>query len=139
MNRHTTLSPARRFPPVPCAQTAGVVAAPVAAPAIAFDLPLWANNEYARDLIAKIIVERPERTRVIAETMCGPVLYGYAGRTATKLRAVYQVFENDRLDWVAECAFDSPEWRKRRDALIAYGRDHGPDALIARVLEAAHG
>jgi hypothetical protein len=101
------------------------------------DLPLWANILEARELLERIIVEQPERTKPLTQLATGQTAsFGYRGKAANALRTLYAAFEADRLDWLAEVPFNSEQWHKRRNAIIAYERAHGADALISRVLRA---
>lgn len=132
--------------PIPAASspvggaTAGVVAAPVAAPAIAFDLPAWAQNDEARALLATIIAEQPERDRPLTQLATGQTAsFGFAGKAANRLRQLFDPFLLDRMHWAQSAGFGTDLYWKRRKAVLDYADRCGPDQLIARMLEARHG
>lgn len=87
-------------------------------------LPTWANTSECRALLRQIAVERPERSRVAAESFGrAATSYGYAGRTAALLRHKF------------DAAFDALLVAgARRDDLIRFEREHGADAVIEREL-----
>ena len=89
------------------------------------NLPAWANTAQARSILTAILAERPARTRVINSDFSGnPCGYGYAGRSAAQLRALF-----DRtFDLMLQDA------EQQRDALVSWRRANNADALIARVL-----
>lgn len=97
-------------------------------------LPAWADNEEARALLAVIAAQRPDRTRQISQTMCGTAAYGFAGKASNQLRQIYDRFFMERIDWCSSAGFGTPLYHKRRTAVLAYDAQHGPDALIAKVL-----
>lgn len=99
------------------------------------DLPYWARNAEARQLLDRIAEQRPDRTKALTETMTGATAsFGYRGKEAARLRQMFEAFESERMDWLAEAPFPSKQWDNRRQAIIDYGKAHGPDALIAQVL-----
>jgi hypothetical protein len=100
-------------------------------------LPEWARCKEATALLWRIAMERPARSRVIAETMTGPGAYGYAGKAANQLRQLYDRYFMERMEWCAKAGHGTPTYWTRRTALLAYDAMHGPDALIARVLAVA--
>ncbi len=127
MNAHhntAATSPLRGSSPV------ASVAKRQAGPSI--DLPLWAQPH--RALIAAIIAEQPERTKVTTETCMGPASYGYRGRNAALLREVYALTFDRMLRHVGAAEFDSPQYHKRRDALLAFDRANNADAVISQVI-----
>jgi hypothetical protein len=114
-----------------CPPTAGDGGAPANLP----DLPCWARNDEARALLAKIAEARPDRTKPLTESATGATAsFGYRGRVAARLRELYEAFESERMDWLAECPFPSRQWDNRRQAIIDYGKAHSADVLIAQVL-----
>lgn len=140
MNRQSAIPAASQSHGLP---PSGIACAPNearrrASPLDGIELPLWAHLLEARELLERVIIEQPERTKPLTQLATGQTAsFGYRGNAATALRTLYAAFEADRLDWVAEAPFQSDQWHKRRNALIAYERDHGPDALIERALKAA--
>ena len=103
-------------------------------------LPAWAQNDEARALLATIIAEQPERDRPLTQLATGQTAsFGYRGKAANRLRQLFDPFLMERMAWSYKAGFDTPLFRKRRAAVLRYADDHGPDALIARVLEARHG
>lgn len=88
-------------------------------------LPSWCSTAQGRSLITAILAERPERTRVINSDLCGnPCGYGYAGRSAAQLRAMF-----DRtFDLMLQDA------DRQRDALVSWRKANNADEIIRRVL-----
>lgn len=115
----------------------GAAGTPANRSTVLINLPHWANNDEAKALLERIVVDRPKRTSVVTETMSGPGSFGYAGKAANRLRQLFDPFIIDRMDWAYRAGFDTPLFHKRRASVISYADRHGPDALIARVLEAA--
>jgi hypothetical protein len=100
------------------------------------NLPAWANNDEGRRILARIVAARPAKH--IIDNGCSA--FGgeeYRGRAVNDLRQLFDVFYLDRIDWAHRAGFDTLEYHKRRAAVLAYAKDHGPDALIERVLKAA--
>lgn len=98
-------------------------------------LPTWARTTEARLLLSLIQIERPERDRVLTRMFDGtPADYGYRGKNAAKLRAIFAKTYEVLMDWSCAAMPDREAFDSRRDAVIAYGRQFGADAVIARVL-----
>jgi hypothetical protein len=137
MGMETTFTPAvslaQATPPIgasaDCPQHAGERDAPAS-----FSLPAWADNDEARALLRRIAMERPDRSRVISDTMSGPGAFGYSGKAANQLRQLYDRFFMERIEWCAKAGHGTPLYHRRRTAVLAYDALHGPDALIASVL-----
>ena len=119
--------------PSPCCPTEGTGAPNLSTYPWTATLPSWASTPDAIAILARILDERPD-------TRCydnGCSAWGgteYAGRNAKQLRAVYDGFLSQRLAWAEKPGHATPQYHKRRDAVVAYGAAHGPDALIGRLL-----
>lgn len=135
--RIDTLTPAASVTAAPdaAAAVAPQCAGDGGAPAILSDLPCWANNDEARALLARIVEQRPDRTKPLTETMTGGTgSFGYRGRDANRLRQLFDPFIMERIAWAYKAGFDTPLFHKRRNSVFAYMDNHGPDALIQQVL-----
>lgn len=101
-------------------------------------LPAWANTDEARALLATIIAEQPERSRPLTQLATGQTAsFGFAGRAANRLRAIYDRTFDRMLTFVGAVPFDSPEYHCRRNALIAFDKANNADAVIAKAMEAS--
>lgn len=101
-------------------------------------LPTWARVSLeARLLLSLIAEQRPDQSKVTAELFDGtPVRFGYAGKHAARLRAIYDRTYCELIDW-ANAAPDRAGYEARRNAVIAYDKQFGADAIIAKVLGGA--
>jgi hypothetical protein len=101
-------------------------------------LPQWASTPEARALLAAIAAEDPDRTKPLTETMTGETAsFGYRGLNAARLRILFKPEFDRLLDWVGEAPFPSAEWDSRRQVVIQFERECGPEALIESALGAA--
>lgn len=99
------------------------------------NLPSWSKCDEARRLLLAILIERPERTRVLTRTIGGTAAdFGYVGKNASQLRAIWERTHEALRDW-ASSAGDRAVYQQRREAVAAYAEAFGADALIARVLK----
>ena len=97
-------------------------------------LPSWCNTLEARQLLRLIAAERPERTKVLTAMFDGtPVDWGYRGKAAAQLRAIWTA---THFDMMQACPMrrDEPGYEAARDGLIRFEREFGCEAVIARCL-----
>lgn len=106
------------------------------------NLPSWCSTLEARQLLKIIATERPERTKVLTEQGGGfPADFGYRGKAAAQLRAIWTA---TLWDMMQACPQPGPRdargmradeaYVEARDGLIRFEREHGCEAVIARLL-----
>lgn len=103
---------------------------PLGVVGVAATYPEWCNDE-ARRLIRRIVRNRPEQTKPLYE---GMAIYGFRGPHMNQLRQIYDGYFLARMDECSRLGHGSADYHVKRAALLAYDREHGPDALIERLL-----
>ncbi len=103
-------------------------------------LPAWAQSEEARAILAAIRIERPS-INVYDDGLSAWNGRRYAGRNATRLRALFVPTYDTMIAWVDAAAVKvepgrpQPElYYQRHDAVAAWAREFGPDRVISIVL-----
>lgn len=103
-------------------------------------LPCWANTAQGRALITAIKAEKPT-IDVYDDGLSAWNGRRYNGRNAAQLRALFDRTYAAMLDWVAEARADVAPGRAqplkyhvRRDAVVEWAREFGPDRLISKIL-----
>ena len=128
MNLHTTASAVSPSP-----RTGSAATSLDGGRARLANLPLWARAHAA--LIAEIVAEQPERTKVLTEFSANsPASFGYRGKKAALLRYEFALVFSDMMRAMPE--HGTAAYEAARDGLIRFEREQGADAVIARAMAA---